>query len=214
MNSLSLSQQRWTLAGIVGGVGAALTYFLAIAGPLPILASYIAFMAFGPFLCVAIVSFFHYFKVSHDTITLRLGSVLLVLAGAINTLMAALQGALRLYMYDLPQAESTVETTKVAFKLALHAGNALQLGADVAWDYFVLPGMALFAIGIMGHPRFQKWFCWLGVAIGAAGMVFNCWTFPDPPNAAGLIDVGPLAGIWFTVFTIQMIRLYLEDRRK
>jgi len=208
MNTLSHPQNHWALAGIISGVGAAITYFMAIAGPLPLVGSYVAFMGFGPLLCVAIVSFYYYLKVSNDTITLRLGTVLLVLAGAINTLMAAMQGALRIYMNDLPQAESSIETTKVAWKLAMHVGNAMQLGADVAWDYFVLPGLILFGIGIMNHPRFGKWFGWTAVVIGASGMVFNCWTFPNPPDTVGLIDVGPLAGIWFTVFTVQMVRVY------
>ena len=102
MTQESLKSKQWLLVGIITGLGAASSYISTIFVPMPILLAYVVFMAFGPLFCVAIVSFYHYIKTTNDTISLSLGTVLLILAGGINTMMAAMQGAIRMYMNDLP----------------------------------------------------------------------------------------------------------------
>lgn len=113
-----------------------------------------------------------------------------------------------MYMNDLPHGETVLESTQAAWRMALHSANALQLGVDMAWDFFVLPGLILLGIAVMRHPRFGHWFGWPAVVIGLSGIVLNSWTFPDPPDSSGLLDVGPVVGLWFTVMTIQMVRCY------
>ena len=210
MNSQAPTERQWLLTSIISGVGASVTYLVSILVPLPSLqASYLLFMLFGPCFCCTMCSLYQYHRVRHETVPLQLGIMLLVLAGAINTVMAAMQGALRIYFENLPHEPEVVsEATRTAWKMGMHSGNSLQMGVDVAWDYFVLTGMILLGIALAGHEMFGRWFGWSAIALGAAGMVFNGWTFPDPPGSAGLLDVGPLCAGWFTILVIRMIMIF------
>jgi len=209
MTIQTLTTRQWMLAGIICGSGAAASYFLSILVPLPGLKpSYLLFMGFGPFFSCAVYAIFKYLRTGRESIPLQLGTLLLVLAGAINTIMAAMQGALRIYFDKLPHGQEVVgESAHTAWKMGLHAGNALQMGVDVAWDYFVLVGVILWGIALGRHEEFGRWFGWPAVVLGAAGMVFNCWSFPDPPDTVGLIDVGPLVGAWFSLVIVRLMIL-------
>ncbi|MEE8577914.1 MAG: hypothetical protein V3T31_11715 [candidate division Zixibacteria bacterium] len=207
MTRQSVQPRQWALLGIVFSLCTLVTYLLPTQVPLPIHLTYLLFMAFGPFFSAAILSIYHYMKPEGDSPWLTIGTVWLIIGGALNTMMAAMQGALRMYMFDLERDEAMA---KVAWKMGLHAGNAIQLGADVAWDYFVLPGLILWGVAFLSHQRFGKWFGWPAIIIGTGGMVLNCWTFPTPPGNAGLFDGGPLVGIWFGVITIQLLRHYIK----
>jgi hypothetical protein len=46
----------------------------------------------------------------------------------------------------------------------------------------------------------------LGFACGLLLLVFNLITFPTPPDSAGLVDVGPIMGVWYLVISVQMLR--------
>jgi hypothetical protein len=215
MNPRVPTERQWLLASIISGTAAAVTYLVAILVPLPSTqASYLIFMLFGPCFSCSMYGLYKYHRVRHETVTLQLGTMLLVLAGAINTIMAAMQGALRIYFANLPHDLEVVgEAKRAAWQMGLHSGNSLQMGVDVAWDYFVLTGMILLGISMAGHEKFGRWFGWPAIVLGAAGMVFNGWTFPDPPGSVGLLDVGPLCAIWFTILVLRMIVIFRRTER-
>ena len=35
-------------------------------------------------------------------------------------------------------------------------------------------------------------------------LIFNIATFPIPPDAAGLVDLGPLVGLWYLVVYVRL----------
>lgn len=197
----------WMLLSIVCGLGA-IALYTAIQLPLdlPLRPIYLAFMAFGPLLCLAILGLDRYLIAEASPVAIHAGALLMIAGGAINTVMAAMQGALRIYMADIPHGEGTAEAARAGWQMAMHAGNALQLGADMAWDVFMLAGLAIWGWALLRHPRFGPWFGWSALAIGAGGLTLNAWTFPTPPAAAGLVDGGPLVGLWFAAVTIRLIR--------
>ena len=45
----------------------------------------------------------------------------------------------------------------------------------------------------------------LGVGLGVLGILFNFIAWPANPGVAGLVDVGPFAGIWGLVVAIIML---------
>jgi hypothetical protein len=59
---------------------------------------------------------------------------------------------------------------------------------------------------MFSHPKFGKIFGGITTLIGLLLLVFNLLTFPTPPGSAGLIDLGPVMGIWNLVISIQMLR--------
>ena len=101
--------------------------------------------------------------------------------------------------------EAFGEAETAAWRMALSSGDAVQLGADMAFDIFMLAGVVVLGIALLRHPRFGPLFGWPAVVIGLGGLVLNTATFPIPPAQAGLFDGGPLVGLWFLVVTIQMI---------
>jgi hypothetical protein len=83
---------------------------------------------------------------------------------------------------------------------------AIWLGLDVAWDAYVGFGTICFALAMMRHPRFGRVFAFVGMAVGAGLLALHVYTFPTPPQNAGLVDLGPALGLWYLVVTIQMWR--------
>jgi hypothetical protein len=50
-----------------------------------------------------------------------------------------------------------------------------------------------------------------GILIAVALLILNLWTFPTPPAAKNLVDLGPLVGVWYLVVTIMMIRWLMRS---
>ena len=190
---------------IICGLATLTTYLVALFVPLPSLRmSYLVFMAFGPLFCISVFALRMLLRQEFPSVALDVATLLLVIAGAINTLMAAMQGALRIYFNDLPHGESVAETAHTAWKMGYHSGNALQLGADMAWDVFVLSGVVILGTAMLRHPRFGFWFGWTAITVGSLGLVLNSATFPTPPAEGQLIDVGPFVGLWFGAIVVRV----------
>jgi hypothetical protein len=79
-------------------------------------------------------------------------------------------------------------------------------GLNVAWDAYIGLGTVLFGFSMFRHPRFGRVFAATGVAIGFTLLLFNLYTFPTPPANVGLVDLGPVVGLWYLAVTVQMWR--------
>ncbi len=55
-----------------------------------------------------------------------------------------------------------------------------------------------------GHPRFGSGFAVSGLVIAVALIGLNLARFPHNPGQAGLVDVGPLVGLWYLVVALRM----------
>jgi len=200
--------RRWARVAVICGIATLAAYLIAIFVPLPSMrASYLVFMAFGPLFCVSIFALRMFLKEERASIALDIAALLLVIAGAINCVMAAMQGALRIYFNDLPHGEAVPEAAHTAWRMGFHSGNAVQLGADMAWDVFVLSGLVVWGVALIRHPRFGPWFAWPAIAIGVVGLALNAATFPTPPAEGELFDIGPFVGLWFAAATVRVIVL-------
>jgi hypothetical protein len=80
------------------------------------------------------------------------------------------------------------------------------LGLDVAWDVHVGLGTLLFAVGAFDHPRLGRVVGVTGVAIAAGLLALNLYAFPTPPAEAGLVDLGPMVGLWYLAVTVLAFR--------
>jgi hypothetical protein len=76
---------------------------------------------------------------------------------------------------------------------------------------FILPTVILFSLNIMRHPAFGRVFGLIGLVLGSVGLVLNIATFPIPPIAVGLLDVGPFVVFWYAVLFALMIRADRKD---
>jgi hypothetical protein len=81
--------------------------------------------------------------------------------------------------------------------MALHRGlRMVDHGLDVAWDMLI--GVALIFSGVALRRRTGLGLGWAmpSAALGVALIVLNAATFPWPPADRGLVDVGPLIGLF------------------
>jgi len=177
--------------GIVTGFFACLAYPLAAFGHLPKLPTTTLVACFGPALAIACYGLRQLLELERPFVSAELGLLLNALAGALFSAMGLLQLAVG-YMAG---------SDKVSAQLV-----ATWLGLDVAWDAFVAFGTICFSIAMLRHRRFGRIFTVFGIVIGAGLLALHLYTFPIPPQNAGLVDLGPALGLWYLAVTIQMWR--------
>ena len=177
--------------GIVAGFFACLAYPLVAFAPLPKLATTALVAGFGPALGVASYGLRRLLDLETPRLSSALGSLLNALAGALFSAMALVQLSVRY----------SAGGDKVSAPFI-----AIWLGLDVAWDAYVGLGTICFALAMLRHSRFGRVFAFFGMAIGAGLLALHLYTFPTPPQNAGLVDLGPALGLWYLIVTIQMWR--------
>jgi hypothetical protein len=116
--------------------------------------------------------------------------------------MMLVQLAVNMHMQKL-MAATTDAVAKETFHQVWLAIDKIQLGLDVTWDFFGGVGTLLLAFAASRHPRFGLWFAGPGIALAAALLVLNFWTFPIPPGESSLIDLGPFVALWYLAMTIR-----------
>lgn len=184
---------RWIKAGIAGGLAASVLYpaLLILNGP-PLAVTVIAAFL-GLAIGVGSLGLRQLVDLHRRSVAAALGAISNYTAGALFTAMALVQLAVK---------QVGAET---GISLAPDL-EAVWLGLDVAWDNYIGVGTLLFALAVRGHPRFGWWFAGPGLVIGLGLIAMNLVTFPAPPSAAGLVDVGPFVGLWYLAATLQAWR--------
>jgi drug/metabolite transporter superfamily protein YnfA len=162
------------------------------------------FFFFGPLLCASAGGFYHFIKHHRNSVSLQVGTLFLIISGALVTLMTSMQGALKAVFQNI-FIKNGSQSAQIAREMALKSGDALQLGADIAWDLFVFLSVIFLSLAALNHPRLGWMFALPGILIGLVGLGFNLCTFPHNPGTAGLIDTGPLVGLWFTAVSIRVL---------
>lgn len=164
----------------------------------------------GPAIAAASAGLYEVLRLHRSTVSLKLGLGANVAAAITVTMMLLAQityrGWLELRFPTGPAATSASP--------AYQAANGLQLGFDVAWDVFLCLGTVLFAVNMWTHPRFGRVFAITGGSLAALLLILNMATFPEPPDQAGLVDLGPLVGLWYVAVAIRIgVSLKWVDRR-
>ena len=197
--------RTWIRVGIYAGLAASVIYPVMIFAPLPKKITVIFASLFGPLLLVASLGLYFFLKAHRKTVTGQLAVISNIIASAMVSLMLIVQLSVNLSMAGLMDSagEGISEATK---KWIWQVVDKVQLGMDVSWDIFIAIGTILFGVTMMKHPRFGKIFGLLGFLIGHFLLVFNLSTFPTPPGDAGLIDLGPVVGLWYLVSALLVLR--------
>jgi len=184
---------RWIKVGIAGGLFASVLYpaLLLLPGPSIAVTTSAAFL--GLSIGVGSLGLRKLIDLHDESVSASLGAIANYTAGALFTAMALVQLAVK----------------QIGAEAAITLQPDLEgvwLGLDVAWDLYIGVGTILFAWAVKSHPRFGWWFAGPGLAVGVGLLVMNLAVFPTPPSAAGLIDLGPLVGLWYLAATLQAWR--------
>ena len=192
MNAHTPVDIRWIRLAVAAGFATCLIYPSLLLAPLPAWVTVTFAAGIGPLLGMASIGLYRLLRLHRRSLAAELGVVCNVLAGCLFSTMLLVQLAAR-------QRASTDPAL-------LDQVIGVWLGLDVAWDVYIGLGTALLAVAMWSHPRFGRAFSLSGQLIAVALVVLNLSTFPEPPAESGLVDVGPLFGVWYLVVTIQAWR--------
>lgn len=179
-------QLTWIRLGIGAGLGVSVVYPTLLLASLPLVPTASLAALMGPLLGLGSVGLWAFLRTAGSSATAFLGALSNLLAGALFCAMALVQLAVR---YGPEPAAGMV---------------GIWLGLDVAWDVYIGLGTLAFALAMRRHPRLGRPFAWPGLLVGALVLIFNLATFPTPPAEAGLLDVGPLVGLWYLAVTLRL----------
>ena len=196
--------RQWAITSIITGIGAVITYTLLTILSGPYIALVILASAFGPLLAAASLGLYHVLADSGNPVILQLAAMFNIVGAAIFTMMVLVQLAIGYQIQSLGAEAQNLPALRTSLV-------GVQLGLDVAWDIFISLGTLLFAISMFRDVRFGWILGIAGIVIAVALLVLNLWTFPTPPAAKNLVDLGPLVGIWYLVVTIMMIRWLMKS---
>lgn len=196
---------QWARTGGVCGVLAMVVYTLGSAAELTTAQEAIIACVFGPAIGCASMGLYHVLRLRRRTISLDLGLVANLSAGVTVTLMLMAQLGLKGWL-EHEFGGGATDSTERALHAAFEAANGIQLGLDVAWDVFLVLGTVLLAMNMWHHPRFGRVIAATGIAIAVALITINLVIFPEPPGHAGVVDPGPIIGLWYVVVSVRLLR--------
>jgi hypothetical protein len=179
---------RAILTGIAAGFATCVVYPLLIAVPLPDRLAVVLAALMGPLLGIASFGLREFIRLDQRRLGADLGALLNALAGALLTAMLLVQIAVGM------------RTTERVSRDVV----GVWLGLDVAWDVYIGLGTLAFGLAMLRHPRLGVPFGASGALIALALLALNLWSFPAPPGESGLVDLGPLVGLWYLAVTLRM----------
>lgn len=185
---------QWVRLGGIFGVAAMVDYTILSAVSLPKGIDATLAAAFGPLFSLASYGLYRCLTLYRKTASLQIAVIANAIAGALLTAMLLVQLAVRSGGHDGIDDLLWMKLRRI------------DLGLDVAWDVYGVLGTFLFAWNMLKHPRFGKIFGGLGLVFASVLAILNLATFPIPPANAGLVDVGPLVGLWYTAVSVQLLR--------
>jgi len=166
--------------------------------------------AIGPVAIVGVLSIHDRLAGDHDGLLLRSATVFLVAAFALFTLMLVVQQLVALQFRDL-RAHAGGAAAVDLLRSIQQGVDLVQLGVDVAFDIFYCLGVILLA-GVMCRAReFGRILGMAGIVVAGGLLVLNLAAFPYVPAESGLIDLGPITGLWW-VAVIGRIILHRRPR--
>ena len=181
---------RWLWYVSISGSIATFTYILLVVLPsADSLAVAVAF-CFAASLSVGSVAIWQVLRASGlDSPIGMLAALSNVLAGALFVSMVVVQVAIK-SVQDPPD----------------EALRSIYWGLDVAWDLYIGAGTLGFAMLCWRAPVFRL-LSVPGAVVALALIALNLAAFPEPPSSAGLVDVGPLVGLWYSAVTVRAMFL-------
>jgi hypothetical protein len=127
--------------------------------------------------------------------------LLAMLSAASNTIAGALFVAMALVQINIKDVADPPDESL----------RAVYWGLDVAWDLYLSAGTLGFAVAFLRVDWFRRWAI-PGIVVALALFALNIATFPEPPASAGLVDVGPLVGLWYFTIALRAIFILRNDQ--
>lgn len=186
------------------GLFSIVAYVAAMVPVLPERIRWLSGFAMGPALALGTFGLGRYLNAEQKQVSAFVGGIFGVIAGALVNLMLVVQAANNLY-FEKFLHEAPDEATRTSLKAILRGVSTVQLGIDVSWDIFIGSATVLFGYAMLGRRGVERVLGAAGMPVGTALLVLNLATFPEPPSAAGSVDVGPLVGLWYLFVSLRLL---------
>jgi hypothetical protein len=177
--------------GVAAGIATCLVYPALVLLHLPRPGLVLLAAVLGPLLGIASLGLGRLLQLERASVPAQLAVAFNFAGGTLVTAMLLIQLAVG------ARSQGTQSSSELA---------GVWLGLDVAWDVYIGVGTGLLALSMLRHPRFGAAFGSAGVVVAVLLLFLNLYTFPTPPGQAGLIDFGPLVGLWYLAVSVQAWR--------
>lgn len=203
---MDLTQNNYPVSfdrtGAVAGILSIISYFGAAVVPVDGISTYLGF-AFGPLMIVSFMGIYAYFGRYKLTPALHISYLFGIIAGILVTSLIFIQVANNIW-HNEGLASAATEEAEQLLKAAHRGANRVQAALDVAFDIFITVSVILLGYTMLNHPRFGKIIGFTGMLAGSLLLALNLYTFPTAPAEAGLVDAGPLLGVWMLVVFVWL----------
>lgn len=156
----------------------------------------------GPVAIAGMLDWYKDLAATHGGSILKVGTVYLVIAFALLTLMLVVQQDI-FSSFDRFHAQATGEAAQETLRLVFNGVNRVQTGIDVAFDIFYCLGLIFLSAVLYTHSGYGKIFGIFGIGSAVGLLALNLYAFPRPPADVGLPDLGPVTGIWWLAVIVQ-----------
>ena len=198
------NRNLWVGSGIAGMVAVA-SYTLAIALPWPQTqlgtSTALVIVSVWPILSI-IYSYglYSFVAAKGESTANRLAFVFAVAAFTMVLGMIVVQLAVGAGIGDITKGLDEHTTTALRRGLRL-----IDLGLDVAWDMLIGTALILSGTALRRCTGLGLGWAIPSIVLGVALIVLNAATFPWPPGDRGLIDIGPLVGVFVMALAARLL---------
>jgi hypothetical protein len=201
----------------VVGVGALVVYLMGALDILPIIGTeritLALVFAIGPVAMMGVIGIHELLRSSPSVFFVQVGTVFLIVAFALFNLMLVVQQMVRLQFRQF-RLEAKDPAALASLDAVFRGTNLIQLGIDVSFDVFYCLGILALSLVMYRERDFGRFLGGFGLVSAAALLAFNLATFPYPPAQSGLVDLGPLTGLWWILVIIQIKRTAARAARE
>ena len=204
------TNSKFYVTGGICGIIGVICYILASSLPAPPKFSFLLALAWPILSIIFAYSIYKFVALDHQSIYNQLAFLFVTIAFVLVSIMISIQVVVKTGMQDA--IDNAISSEQTNLELIMKSLRWVDLGVDLAWDLFLGLALIFLAIAITRHPKLGKWWSIPLAALAIALIVLNMLTFPYPPDTQGILDVGPLIGIFMVLFGGRMV--YLGEKLK
>ena len=197
----------YIIGGLCGIIGT-LNYIIVITLPFSPSITFSFAMSWPILTIIFAFSVYKYFAMYKQTISNQLAFLFTCIAFILVGIMLSIQLVVQTGLEEsIINASGVEKDTLILISKSL---RWVDLGVDLAWDMFLGVALILLSFVIKRHPKFGLWWSIPLAILALAVVILNLFTFPNPPETMGVIDVGPIIGTFIIIFATRIVYLGIK----